>query len=73
MSPAVQLVTNLVQAVLTGGDIPPQEIAVITPYQGQVRELARLLRGTGVRVDSVDAFQVQTTDCLPSVVFTIFT
>ncbi|KAK3256661.1 hypothetical protein CYMTET_34212 [Cymbomonas tetramitiformis] len=52
----------VVACVLRGGDVPPSEIAVITPYAGQVRELRRELgavcpAGGGVRVDSVDAFQ----------------
>jgi ATP-dependent RNA/DNA helicase IGHMBP2 len=50
------LVEARVRTLLAGG-LSPEAMAVITPYRGQVVLLQTALAGTGVEVDTVDAFQ----------------
>jgi ATP-dependent RNA/DNA helicase IGHMBP2 len=50
------LVEARVRMLLAAG-LPAEALAVITPYRGQVALLQTALEGTGVEVDTVDAFQ----------------
>jgi ATP-dependent RNA/DNA helicase IGHMBP2 len=50
------LVSRQVRALLDRG-VPPNEIAVITPYAAQVRRLREQLPIAGLEIDSVDGFQ----------------
>jgi len=50
------LVEARVRRLLAAG-LRPEALAVITPYRGQVALLQTALEGTGVEVDTVDAFQ----------------
>ncbi|MCE9548770.1 MAG: IGHMBP2 family helicase [Planctomycetia bacterium] len=51
-----QLVCRKVQELLEAG-VPPQSIAVISPYAAQVRHLREELFAPRVEIDSVDGFQ----------------
>ncbi len=50
------LVAKYVRQLLAAG-VPAADVAVVTPYSGQVRLVGERLAGTGVEVDSVDGFQ----------------
>ncbi|KAK3269061.1 hypothetical protein CYMTET_22473, partial [Cymbomonas tetramitiformis] len=53
-------VCSVVRRALAAGDVSAKEVAVITPYAGQRREITRTLERagvSGVSVDTVDAFQ----------------
>ena len=61
------MVLDVVNHLLAGGDLVPQDIGVISPYNGQVRELTRLFESAGGRekgqpyfgleIKSVDGYQ----------------
>lgn len=51
-----ELVAGQVRALRRGG-LPCEEIVVLTPYAAQVALLRELLRGEGVEIGTVDAFQ----------------
>jgi superfamily I DNA and/or RNA helicase len=51
-----KLVEQEVEALLKAG-LKPEQIGVISPYEGQVRLLSDLLRHDGLEIDTVDAFQ----------------
>jgi ATP-dependent RNA/DNA helicase IGHMBP2 len=57
------LVVSRVHALLAAG-LPPEGLAVITPYRGQAVRLQAALEGTGVEVDTVDAFQGREADAV---------
>ncbi|HMK73685.1 MAG TPA: ATP-binding protein, partial [Myxococcaceae bacterium] len=57
------LVLARVKALLAAG-LPPDDVAVITPYRGQAAVLQAALDGTGVEVDTVDAFQGREADAV---------
>jgi ATP-dependent RNA/DNA helicase IGHMBP2 len=57
------LVEARARALLAAG-LPPEALAVITPYRGQVVRLQAALEGTGVEVDTVDAFQGREADAV---------
>jgi predicted DNA helicase len=50
--------------VLLQAGLPPDSLAVITPYRGQVALLQSALEGLGVEVDTVDAFQGREADAV---------
>ncbi len=60
-------VLRMVESILLGGDILPQEIGIITPYNGQVRAINELMEATGdleiggkwdgIEVKSIDGYQ----------------
>jgi ATP-dependent RNA/DNA helicase IGHMBP2 len=52
-----------VKRLLSNG-LAPTSLAVITPYRGQASVLQAALEGTGVEVDSVDAFQGREADAV---------
>jgi superfamily I DNA and/or RNA helicase len=52
---------------LAGAGVAPAELAIISPYAGQVRLLRRLLaaeRSEGVEIDSIDGFQGREKDAV---------
>ena len=61
------MVLDVVNHLLAGGDLAPHDIGVISPYNGQVRELTRLFESAGGRekgqpyfgleIKSVDGYQ----------------
>ncbi len=51
-----EVVVARARALLAAG-LPPEQIAVITPYRAQVSRLAPALEPLGIEVDTVDAFQ----------------
>lgn len=51
-----RVVVRHVQALLAAG-VPPMDLAVITPYAGQVRWLREQLAIPGLEIDTVDGFQ----------------
>lgn len=61
------MVLDVVNHLLAGGDLVPHDIGVISPYNGQVRELTRLFESAGGRekgqpyfgleIKSVDGYQ----------------
>jgi superfamily I DNA and/or RNA helicase len=51
-----ELLRNEVNALLESG-LSPEQIAVIAPYEAQVRLLRELLPQEGLEIDTVDAFQ----------------
>jgi superfamily I DNA and/or RNA helicase len=57
------LVVARVRRLLSEG-LAPSALAVITPYRGQASLLAAALEGTGVEVDTVDAFQGREADAV---------
>ncbi len=57
------LVEARARALLAAG-LPSEALAVITPYRGQVALLQAALEGTGVEVDTVDAFQGREADAV---------
>jgi len=65
-----KLVVSIVSDLISGGDIDPTKIAVISPYSKQVQlirndlstERMRGQKNSGVRVGTVDSFQGQETD-----------
>lgn len=57
------LVLARVRALL-GAGIPPDGVALITPYRGQAAVLQAALEGSGVEVDTVDAFQGREADAV---------
>jgi ATP-dependent RNA/DNA helicase IGHMBP2 len=57
------LVAARARALLLAG-LSPEGLAVITPYRGQVARLQAALEGTGVEVDTVDAFQGREADAV---------
>lgn len=58
-----ELVATRARALLAAG-LSPDSLAVITPYRGQVALLQSALEGTGVEVDTVDAFQGREADAV---------
>jgi superfamily I DNA and/or RNA helicase len=57
------LVVARVRTLLAAG-LRPEALAVITPYRGQASRLQAALEGTGVEVDTVDAFQGREADAV---------
>ena len=57
------LVAARARALLAAG-LDPQSLAVITPYRGQASLLQAALLGSGVEVDTVDAFQGREADAV---------
>ena len=57
------LVAARARTLLDAG-LPPEALAVITPYRGQASVLQSALAGTGVEVDTVDAFQGREADAV---------
>ncbi|MGO9065998.1 MAG: AAA domain-containing protein [Myxococcaceae bacterium] len=57
------LVAARARALLEAG-LSPKALAVITPYRGQASLLQAALVGTGVEVDTVDAFQGREADAV---------
>ncbi|MGO9832222.1 MAG: AAA domain-containing protein [Myxococcaceae bacterium] len=49
---------------LLGAGLSPEALAVITPYRGQASLLQAALAGSGVEVDTVDAFQGREADAV---------